>query len=438
MAFQQNIDACLAHDGAADLLPRKDLDALVASLDPALHGLQAMHRDKSLPLFQLPAARADLEPLRLIAQRWRTAFDHVVVLGTGGSSLGGQTLYALADVGFGPSSKERSLGTPRVHFVDNIDPHTLSAMFDVLDLKVTGFIAISKSGKTAETLTQFLIVLKMLRDALDDSRIAKHCLVVTEPGPNPLRRLAERNGIAALDHDPKVGGRYSALSVVGLLPAMIAGLDSEALRAGASGVLAEMLGARHARDCRAAVGAALHVAYMRRGVGISVLMPYVDRLSKLAMWWRQLWAESLGKKGLGLTPAPAVGAIDQHSQLQLYLDGPGDKLFTLLTTATAGQGDPIDGDLADDPDLAWIAERTIGDLMQAEAQATLQTLAKRGRPVRHLRIGRLTETELGGLMMHFMLETILAARLMEVDPFDQPAVEEGKVLARQLMLESAS
>jgi glucose-6-phosphate isomerase len=175
----------------------------------------------------------------------------------------------------------------------------------------------------------------------------------------------------------------------------------------------------------------------RRGIGVTVLMPYVDRLAPFGLWFRQLWAESLGKDGKGTTPVRALGAVDQHSQLQLYLAGPADKLFTLLVLQQDGQGALLPPDLAGDPALAYLAGRRLGDLLAAEQRATATSLLRHGRPTRVLRLPRLDEASLGALFMHFMLETIIAAALWGVDAFDQPAVEQGKVLARQYLGERA-
>src|SRR5690606_7780639 len=230
--------------------------------------------------------------------------------------------------------------------------------------------------------------------------------------------------------------RYSVLSLVGMLPTMIGGLDAAALRAGAAEVLNQTLNAAEPGDAPPAVGAALAVGFARkRGVGQMVLLHYSDILVKFGLWYRQLWAESLGKDGQGTTPVPATGAVDQHSQLQLYLAGPRDKLYTLILIDRAGTGKRVEPRFADDPALEYLAGRTMGDLMEAEQRATADTLVRNGRPVRVLRLPRLDERALGAMMMHFMLETILAARLMGVDPFDQPAVEEGKVLARNYLAE---
>jgi glucose-6-phosphate isomerase len=165
----------------------------------------------------------------------------------------------------------------------------------------------------------------------------------------------------------------------------------------------------------------------------TVLWSYADRLKTFGPWWRQLWAESLGKNGKGSTPVAALGPVDQHSQLQLFLDGPGDALYTLLSTDTAHTGPEVPAARADALGLSYLSGKTMGDLVAAEARATAESLAKRGRPVRRIHAPKLDERTFGALMMHFMLETILMGRLMGVDPFDQPAVEEGKVLARKYL-----
>jgi glucose-6-phosphate isomerase len=202
-------------------------------------------------------------------------------------------------------------------------------------------------------------------------------------------------------------------------------------------VLDSALTAGDPKDSAPALGAAVSVALARaRGVAATVFMAYADALRDTALWYRQLWAESLGKAGKGTTPLDAVGTVDQHSQLQLWLDGPADKMFTILTAPSVGQGDRADGDiLGEAPELSWLAGRRLGDLLDAHARGTADALAARGRPVRSMRLDAVDEESLGALMMHFMLETIIAAHMLEVNPFDQPAVEEGKVRARRYMEE---
>ncbi|PPR21605.1 MAG: Glucose-6-phosphate isomerase, partial [Alphaproteobacteria bacterium MarineAlpha10_Bin3] len=272
MPYTQSIENCLADAIGPTGLDAATLDAAVAQTAPTLDRLRAWRRDGGLPLLALPGASEDLLALVPLAARYREEFDDVIVLGTGGSSLGGRCLYALCDAGWGPPP-----GTPRLHFMDNVDPHGFDALFARLDPMRTGVLAISKSGGTAETLIQTLCCLVWLQAG--GATPAGRLTAIAAPADNPLRRLAARHGIQILDHDPALGGRYTVLSLVGMLPALIAGLDAGAVRAGAAEVLDAALGAARPCDSAPALGAALSVALARtRGATATVLMPYADRL----------------------------------------------------------------------------------------------------------------------------------------------------------------
>lgn len=415
MSYRQDIAGCLADQCKAGVTSA-ELDDTLRRAVPALPKLSKMQRDGTLPLLRLPARRDDIAQIKPLAAEF-AKFKDVIVLGTGGSSLGGQTLVALAPP-----------GRTRVHFMDNVDPHSFTLLFDALDPAKTGLIAISKSGGTAETLVQFFACMGWL-----SKRTAARTIVITEPKPSPLRALAATRKLRTLEHDPNIGGRYSVLSIVGLLPAMIAGVDVAALRRGAGAVLDATLAAKDPRDAAPAIGAAVSVALNERhGIVSTVVMPYVDRLAHFGLWFRQLWAESLGKDGKGTTPIRAVGTVDQHSQLQLYLDGPADKMFSLVMLAQAGKGSRMPAKLAD-ASLGYLAGKRMGDLIDAEQRATAQTLIRNGRPTRIFHIERLDAQSVGALLMHYMLETMIAAELWGVNAFDQPAVEQGKVLARQFL-----
>jgi glucose-6-phosphate isomerase len=427
MLYEHDIAGCLAETIGENGLEAGELGQALRRAAAALGTLKRRREEGSLPLLRLPARRDDLAELKALAEEFRRRFDHVLVLGIGGSSLGGQTLLAIAD----PHQ------AARVRFLENIDPATFSALFAAIDPARTGVIVVSKSGGTAEPLAQLFVTYDWLRQGLGTGDLEDRVVAITEPTDNALRRFAASRRLRILDHDPGIGGRYAALTNVGLLPAMIAGLDGAALRDGAAGVLDAALAAEDAREAPPALGAAIAVTLAAaRGVSQMVLMPYVDRLAAFGLWYRQLWAESLGKDGKGTTPVRAVGAVDQHSQLQLYLAGPPDKMFTLIMLEQAGQGGLIPPDLASGRDLAYLAGRRMGDLLEAEQRATATTLMRNGRATRLMRLARLDERSLGALMMHFFLETIIAADLMGVNAFDQPAVEEGKVLARQYLGES--
>jgi glucose-6-phosphate isomerase len=421
MLYNQNIDDTV--------LPKASLDAGLVRALPALDKIRKWKDAGTLPLLKLPARRDDLEALKPHAERF-AKFEHVVVMGSGGSSMSGKTLAALKDQGYGPVK-----GRPKLHFMDNVDPATFTEMTSRLPLDKTGFMPISKSGGTPETLMATFTAIAAIEAKLGKAAVASNMIAITEPTDNSLRKLMTRYGATILDHDPKIGGRYTIFSLVGALPGMIAGVDCAALREGAASVLDPVLAAKDTKGMAPAIGAALSVGLSKeKGINITVMMPYADRLETFAFWYRQIWAESLGKNGTGTTPIRAMGTIDQHSQVQLYLGGPIDKLFTLVIEDTKGQGTKLTPEmLGSDKALDYLSGQTMGDLLLAEADAVAATLAKNGRPVRIIRIPTVDERVMGALLMHFMLETMFAAELWGVDAFDQPEVEASKVVTRQYL-----
>jgi len=428
MPYRQTIERCLA-DAVAGGVPEAALAARLADADGALAAIRAAAGGAAMAFLAQPARRDDLNAIADTADLFRGSFRHVVILGTGGSSLGGQAMAALVQ-----GAAEGAAGVPRLHFVDNADPAVLTPLLDPDRLRESGVVAISKSGGTTETLAQLLRVIDAVRAAESAVALTTRLTVVTQRGDSPLRRLAKKFGLAVLDHPGDVGGRFSALTVSGLLPAMIAGLDGAAIRAGGQEVVAAGLDGTAARDYAPALGAAVSAALAAdAGCTQSVLMPYGNRLRPFAGWWRQLWAESLGKGGAGTTPIDALGSVDQHSQLQLYLDGPRDKMFTILGVDEAGLDTALPADLTGDPDLGYLAGRGLGDILDAMRRATADALAAAGRPVREIAIPRLDGAAMGALMMHFMIETVIMAHLINVDPFGQPAVEDGKRRAREYL-----
>ncbi|MBV6487871.1 MAG: glucose-6-phosphate isomerase [Pseudorhodoplanes sp.] len=434
MTFVQSIDMARAERIGPHGVVREAFEEALARSAQALQSLRRRHADASLRLLHVPAERGDLAAIGEAAKRLTAGASDLVFLGTGGSSLGAQALVQLADWGVPGLGLLRA--GPRAHFMDNLDPLTFGRLLERLPLATTRFVAISKSGGTGETLMQTAAVLAALKAAGLEKRIGEVFLGLSEPAKagrrNGLRELLAPGQVPFLDHDTGVGGRFSALTNVGLLPAAMLGLDIAAVRAGAAEVLAPVRDGRAAKDVAPAVGAALSVA-LAAHKPVAVMMAYADRLEKFVKWYVQLWAESLGKDGKGTTPLAALGPVDQHSQLQLFIAGPRDKLFTIVTTDCAGRGPVIPADLASRAGEPDFAGKAIGDLVAAQGRATAETLAKNGCPVRTLHVPRLDERALGALMMHFMLETIIAADLLGVDAFDQPAVEEGKILAKQYL-----
>ena len=425
MPWTQDIAQCLAAHIGAGGLDDGALAAALARCRPALDGLRRARAADAMPFLALPERADDIAEIEALAAESRGALRDVAVFGAGGSSLGGRALCALAAPG----------ARPRVRFADNLDSRGFAALMAELDPARTLFLVVSKSGGTAETLAQFLAAWEWARAGGGADAARRAFVVLCRPGGGPLRRLALRRGLRVIDHDPELGGRYSVLSPVGLAPAACAGLNARAARAGAAEVLHAALAADDPRDSPPALGAAVQVALAEtRGVRIVVTMPYCDRLAPFASWFGQLWAESLGKDGKGTAPVAALGPRDQHSQLQLWRDGPADKAFTLISVDADGSGPRVPAGAAEEePGLAWLAGAAFDDAVLAMARATADSLAAAGRPVRRIRLPALDERALGGLFMHFMLETVIAARLLGVDPFDQPAVEHGKRLARRYL-----
>jgi glucose-6-phosphate isomerase len=438
MSLRQSIERAMGTNMGGAGIPKTAIEAALSVTETELKRLRDEENSGKLPLLSLPEDTADLDPVEEAARKLRDGASDVVFLGTGGSSLGGQTLAQLAD--FMIPGLGRFTESPRVHFFDNLDPATFGRALEALPLPTTRFAAISKSGGTGETLMQTMAVMQALGEK--GLTISEHFIGLSEPRKdgtrNALRDLLEPEGVAFLEHHTGIGGRYSGLTNVGLLPAAVLGLDIRAIRKGAASVYAPIkAGDVAAQDIPVALGAALMTAASLEGKASVVTMAYADKLERFTRWWVQLWAESLGKDGKGSQPIAAIGPVDQHSQLQLYLAGPNDKIFTVITTDCAGKGPAIDAKLAERAGEPGFAGKTIGDLVAAQGRATADTLARNHRPTRTIHVDTLDEEHLGALMMHFMLETILTGYAIGIDPFDQPAVEEGKVLAKKYLTEGA-
>jgi glucose-6-phosphate isomerase len=436
-SYAHSIAGCLDSAIGRYGLSEAEYAGWLGRLEPAIARLQEDYRTRRLPHLTVPEEGADIAEAEAAFARLAQGARAVIFFGTGGSSLGGQTLAQLGGWNIPGTADEAQMKRPRTRFYDNLDAHTLaSALGSFDDLGGARFIVISKSGGTPETLVQALAALAAVKAAGLEKRVPQLFLGVTEPKvagkTNGLRTLFEQHGIPCLDHHPGIGGRFSVLTNVGLLAAIARGLDARAVRAGAKAVVDALMAARGPQGFAPAEGAAVAVALAReKGIRAQVMMPYSDRLGRFAAWFAQLWAESLGKGGQGTAPIACLGPVDQHSQLQLFMDGPHEHLITVVRVPNAGTGPRIDAALANAAGVGYPAGRTAGDLVTAQAAALPQALARAGRPVRTFDLPRLDEASLGGLMMHMMLETILAAHLMGVDPFDQPAVELAKVITRE-------
>ena len=395
-------------------------------------GFGRRRQANELGFLDLPGDQALHRQSTDFASRVRGQFDDVVVLGIGGSALGPIALRtALLKPQWNALTKDERGGWPRLHVLDNVDPRTISALLDRLDLSRSLFIVISKSGGTAETMAQYLVIRARLQSAVG-GEIQRHLVFVTDPEKGALRAIARAEKIPALDIPPNVGGRYSVLTPVGILPAALTGMDTAALLAGAREIARRCESEALAKNPAGTFATLQFLADTKLGRQIHVLMPYSDPLRDIADWFVQLWAESLGKHrtavdaGIGPTPLAALGATDQHSKVQLFMEGPPDKTVSFI----AVDDEPVRLEIpklhSDVKELGYLGGHRLGELLDIERRATAGALARRGRPNLTIHVDKVDANHLGQLFMFLEIATIYAGELYGINPLDQPGVELGK------------
>lgn len=399
-------------------------------------------RDGRLGFFDLPDQGEVVEKIIQYVETKRGEIDNVVILGIGGSALGATALqHALCAPGWNELDPGERHFHPRLYVLDNIDPTTIAPLLARLDLRRTLVNVVSKSGATAETMAQFLIVRERLKEAFQGEGFRENLVFTTDPESGLLRRIAEAEGITTFPIPPNVGGRFSVLSPVGLLPAAFVGIDIVALLDGARAAVERCRTDEIGRNPAGIFATLQFLADTELKARLHVMMPYSDRLLSTADWFRQLWAESLGKRYdldgnevfRGPTPIKALGATDQHSQTQLYMEGPFDKTITFITVRDRECDLAIPAIYQDADALAYLGGRSLGELLDAEQEATARALAAQGRMNMTLELPALTPHSLGQLFMIFQIATVYAGALYHVDPLDQPGVELGKRLTFALM-----
>ena len=381
----------------------------------------------ALPFFDIPTLKGCLKDIEEVAAGIRENFKTLVVLGIGGSALGARAIQEALVNPFDRSGV-------KVIIVDNIDPSYMVMLIDSLDLEKTAFNVISKSGGTIETLAQYMIIKGLITEKLGEKNFKERVVFTTDPEHGVLRQISKEEGIMALDVPPGIGGRFSVLSPVGLLPASVMGVDIEKLMNGAEAYDESTRDSGWDENPAYIYGLISYIASIIKGKNISVMMPYSSMLSAFAQWFAQLWAESLGKvrdidgerRGVGQTPVVAIGATDQHSQLQLYAEGPDDKVITFIRVKEP-TGDIMIPDLYKELDpLSSLGGKLLGELFDVERRATEAALAYKGRMSMTIEIPGLNEETLGALFYLFEVATAFSGYLYEINPFDQPGVEEGK------------
>ncbi len=411
----------LKYDGGYMRITDADRASFRPKTEAAHDRVEAARATGAQGWFDLPST--DVSDVLAEAKRLRKAFKRLIVVGIGGSDLGARTVVqALA-----------APGGMDVSFVSSPDPYALQPLLRASKewWQETAVFVVSKSGGTVETLSAFFLLRKALAKAVGAKAHRAHVTVMSDPVPgNPLVAYAAQEAYAFLPHPVNVGGRFSVLSGVGLLPAACAGADVKRLLAGAKAMedARRKEGAKHA-SMRYAADQFISLMGGRR---VHVLMPYSQALEQAGRWYRQLWAESLGKDGQGPTPVAALGPVDQHSQMQLYVQGPEDKTVTFVEVANFG-GELVVPPVSGAPAYAWLSGLEAGQILRAERRGSADALAAVGRPCSTVFLPDLSPESVGAFLMFFEQATVNLAALMGVDPYGQPGVEDGKRRAKTLL-----
>jgi glucose-6-phosphate isomerase len=391
-----------------------------------------MLKRKTMAFRDLPTAQDKIvENILVEAERVRSRFDNFVIFGIGGSALGPAAVQmALNDLRYNELPNEVRNG-PRLYVEDNVDPNRMRSLLDIIDIEKTCFNVITKSGKTSETMAQMLIVAHELQKR--NLPFSEHIIATTDERDGNLIKIAKQHGLPTFFIPDGVGGRFTELSPVGLLAAAVCGIDIKMLLKGAAH-MEDRLQSGDVKKNIAYLDGALQYLCMQRGLNISIMMPYADSLKLIADWYAQLWAESLGKRydlegnivNVGQTPVKALGVTDQHSQVQLYTEGPFDKVVTFLRVEDYGQDVPIPEGFMDIPDVAFLAGHSLEELIKAEQFATGFALTRMNRLHKSIILPRIDAFTVGQLLQFFEVETAFVGELLNINAFDQPGVEEGK------------
>ena len=421
----------------------------IAALRPAAHrihrDLAQRRRSGELGFFNLYKDRLLARAVKEYAQRIRRDFDNFVILGIGGSALGPICLQsALAHPFYNIVSKKERGGGPRVFVVDNCDPEPIATLARSLDLRKTCFNVVTKSGTTPETMTAMMVFynkLKAIYGRRAPQNLPRHFIATTDPKTGILRALAEKETFPTLPVPPNVGGRFSVLTAVGLLPAAVLGIDVDELMKGAGAADRACSKDDLLKNPAYLNGAIHYLADTTRGKVMSVMMPYSQALRDVADWYRQLWAESLGKQrtrgrktlNVGQTPIKALGVTDQHSQIQLYVEGPNDKIITFVTVEHFKPDLRIPKVLPASYGLDHFASRAMSELLNAEARATEFALTRADRPNVKFIFDKVSAYNVGAFFQTLEIQTAFCGGLYQINAFDQPGVEEGKKATHALL-----
>ncbi|MDY5730738.1 MAG: glucose-6-phosphate isomerase [Eubacteriales bacterium] len=414
-----------------------DQDQVSAFAKEAMQANEAIQKRRGtgwLGWMDLPTKQEEIvAAIEKTAAEIRNEFDTFVVLGIGGSALGPIAVQqALNHLHYNELPAEKR--GPKLYVEDNIDPERMAALLDVIDITKTCFNVISKSGKTAETMSQYLIISELLKKAVGENW-HRHIVATTDAHSGNLIKMAKDNGFRLFYIPGSVGGRFSELCPVGLLPAAVCGIDIRAMLRGAA-AMDERCKSNDLWKNPALLQAVLQYICMEEmGINVQVMMPYADSLKYMADWFCQLWAESLGKnvtrKGMpvnvGQTPTKSLGVTDQHSQLQLYTEGPYDKVITLIKVENFRNEYPIAHGCEEFPSVSFLGGKSLNELIEAERQGTAYALVRSGRLNQTIILPEVNAHTIGQLMYYFQMVTAYVGEFYDIDAFNQPGVEESKI-----------
>jgi glucose-6-phosphate isomerase len=427
--------------GTKDGVTSAQLDAIAPKIAAEHDRIVREHAAGEQLWMDLPDNSDLADSITEFAGKVRAKYSDFILIGIGGSSLGAiATIQALVHPyrNLLPASERRG---PRFFVLDNPDPEKVRATLELVDLPNTLINVVSKSGQTAETAANFLVVLETLKDAVGEKQARTQIVATTDEKSGLLRQLSDQEGYVTFPVPDGVDGRQTVLSAVGMIPAAICGVDIHQLLAGAA-AMRERCSTTDLRENPAYLLAALaYLSDTKHGKSMLVTMPYADALFGICDWFRQLWAESLGKRlsvageevFAGQTPIKALGAIDQHSQIQLYVEGPNDKLVSIIRTGAYRETVTISDPPASIPDFAYLKQAELGQLLDREAVATAWALTQARRPNLTITTPVIDAFAIGEFFFLYELQTVMAGALYGVNPFGQPGVEAGKNATYALM-----
>lgn len=429
--YSNTINSNVGNEHGIDL---RELQNLAEAGHQAANNLEEKINNGTLGFYNLPFQDDLADEILNYSDSVKNRFNDYVHIGIGGSALGPIALQSALNNRYYNDNQQ-----PRMFFPDNIDPDWLAELMEQVDPTKTMFNIVSKSGGTAETAATLLYIMKSLKEKLGDN-FYKNLLFTTDPHKGLLNQIALENAIKCFRIPDNVGGRFSVLSPVGLIPAAIAGIDIKALLKGAA-EMSQLCRNSDVLNNPAFIFAAIHTQYMQRGKNISVMMPYSNKLKDIADWYSQLWAESLGKRydnnqnviEVGQTPVKAVGATDQHSQVQLYVEGPNDKVITFIEVENFKSKTVLKNYFPYIEDFNYLEGETLSGLLNSEKKATEIALTNNNRPNLTLKISEVSPENIGALLFLLETTTAFAGELLNINAFNQPGVEEGKIATYALM-----